>query len=311
MKTRSRWVGPISLILAASAWGGMYVVSKVLLTEMSAPLLMWIRYLIALVVLGFALVLRRASWRVEPQHVLLVAAIGVIGYVISIGAQFVGTALSTAQMGSVVTAATPAFMVVFARLIRHEPITLRRALSLGAATLGVLVIAGIGPLGSRQAVGGLILGAAALTWALMSVMVKQVPHTYSPLLVTFYGMLVAWALLTPAALGPFVRMLPRLTQWGTLEGLLYVGVVATAGAFFLWNQGVQAVSAAAAGIYFFLQPVVGTLLGWLVLKEPIRWGFLAGSILIVVGALLLSREGRSGTLGEALRTGPGEHPETS
>lgn len=56
------------------------------------------------------------------------------------------------------------------------------------------------------------------------------------------------------------------TIWG---GLLYLGVVSTAVAFLLWNRGLQMLNASSGGIFFFFQPVVGTLLGWLILGENI------------------------------------------
>lgn len=60
-------------------------------------------------------------------------------------------------MGSVITAATPAFMVVFARLLLKEPITVKKAISLCLATAGVLCIVGIGEIGESTRMGGFIL----------------------------------------------------------------------------------------------------------------------------------------------------------
>lgn len=63
---------------------------------------------------------------------------------VSIWTQFLGTKLSTAQMGTMITSATPAFMVMFGRIILGERITLRKAITVVLATIGVLLIVGIG-----------------------------------------------------------------------------------------------------------------------------------------------------------------------
>ena len=81
--------------------------------------------------------------------------------------------LSTAQMGAIITATTPAFMVVFARLILKESITLKKCLSIALATMGVGIIVGNGQIDVTQQLGGLYLLLAALTWALMSVLIKR------------------------------------------------------------------------------------------------------------------------------------------
>ncbi len=61
--------------------------------------------------------------KTEPNQFWRVFGVGLIGYGISLGFQFVGTKLSTAANGSLVTSATPAFMLVFAWIILRERIT--------------------------------------------------------------------------------------------------------------------------------------------------------------------------------------------
>jgi drug/metabolite transporter (DMT)-like permease len=286
-----RYLGAFFMALAASIWGGMYVVSKIVL-EVIPPLeLVWLRYVVALIALGIMALLTRQSWRVCWRHVPLVLAIGVIGYAVSIWTQFLGTKLSSAQMGAVITSATPAFMVVFARILLGERITVRKAVSVGLATLGVLFIVGIGQVSQSDELGGMVLGVAALTWALMSVLVKRVPSDYSQLVITMYGILVAAVVMTPVALvqsnGLMMTELARPTVWG---GVLYLGVVSTAGAFFLWNKGLQMIDATSGGLYFFFQPLVGTLLGWIVLGEQVGLPFWVGFAFILGGVLLIVRD---------------------
>ena len=291
-----KYLGPLYSIAAASIWGGMYVVSKMVLAVVPPLQLVWLRYLVALVALAGVALLTRQSWRIKLKDIPLILAIGVIGYFLSIWAQFAGTRLSSAQMGAVITAATPAFMVLFARLILKERITARKALSVGLATLGVLFIVGVGQLGVGQGhsvqLGGAVLISAALTWALMSVLVKRVPAGYSPLIVTTYAVLTALVVMTPlvgAELQParLRQLLGQPLVWG---GTLYLGVVSTAGAFYCWNKGLQRVEATRAGLYFFFQPLVGTWLGWLCLGERVGVTYGIGTALILGGVLLVIQE---------------------
>ena len=281
-----RYLGGMYLALAASIWGGMYVVSKIVLEDVQPLALLWLRYVVALAALVLAAAATRQSWRIRWRDAPLVAAIGIIGYAVSIWAQFRGTELSSAQTGAMVTSATPAFMAVFGRILLGERVTRRRALAIGLATAGVLLIVGFGGWGASMRSGALILCLAALTWALMSVLVKRVPAEYSQLVVTAYAILVATAVVTPAAIGQMgvvAGALARPVVWG---GVLYLGVISTAGAFFLWNKGLQMIDAASGGLYFFLQPLVGVTLGWLVLGERVGGSFWAGSALILCGVWL-------------------------
>ncbi|MHB1654680.1 MAG: DMT family transporter [Desulfitobacteriaceae bacterium] len=284
-------VGSIYLSLAATIWGGMYVVSKVVLTVISPLELVWIRYLVALITLIAVGVVTRQSWHIQRRDFPLILAIGVIGYAISIWTQFVGTKLSSAQMGAMITSATPAFMVIFARLLLKEKITFTKGLSTSLATIGVLFIVGVGNIGKANQLGGIVLGIAALTWALMSVLIKRIPSGYSQLVITTYAIFIATVIITPFSVSQIDQAQIRaLSQPAIWSGVLYLGIVSTAGAFFLWNKGLQMVDAASGGLYFFFQPLAGTLLGWFFLGEHVGITFWIGAILILSGVLLVVKE---------------------
>ncbi|AIQ61055.1 DMT family transporter [Paenibacillus borealis] len=284
-------LGSLYLSLAASIWGGMYVVVKHVVDVVPPLELVWIRYVIAVIALLLIGIITRQSWRIEKRDILLIVLIGVIGNTISIVTQEIGTMLSTAQMGAIITGATPAFMVLFARILLNEKITFKKAFSVILATLGVGIIVGNAGIDPSLQLGGISLLVAALTWALMSVLIKRVPGHYSQIVVTFYAALVAVVLLTPVTISRLpeldVSAMMHPSIWG---GLVYLGVISTACGFLLWNRGLQMLNASSGGLFFFLQPVVGTFLGWLLLGEQIGLSFWAGTALIFIGVLLIIKQ---------------------
>lgn len=284
-------IGSIYLILASSIWGGMYVVVKVLVAVIPPLELVWMRYLIALVALVIIGLVTRQNWRIKRRHFGIIIAIAIIGYVISIVTQETGTMLSSAQMGAIITSTTPAFMVLFASLILKERLTLKKAISVSLATIGVITIVGIDDINMSSMLGGVSLIIAALTWALMSVLIKRIPSDYSQIVVTTYATLIAVVVLTPFVIPKLPQIdindLTNPTIWG---GLIYLGVISTCTAFLLWNRGLQMLNASSGGVFFFFQPIVGTLLGWLILGEAISITFWIGSILILLGVLLVIKD---------------------
>ncbi|MEH6944077.1 DMT family transporter [Bacillus sp. JJ722] len=284
-------LGSLYLSLAASIWGGMYVVVKVVVDIVPPLELVWLRYVIALIALLMIGLITKQSWRIAKKDWLLIFMIGLIGNTISIVTQEVGTMLSTAQMGAIITSTTPAFMVLFARVILKEKITFKKAISIILASCGVWIIVGNAHIDSSLQLGGISLLIAALTWSLMSILIKRVPKQYSQIVVTSYAILVAIVLLTPFTLGQLgkldVHAMMHPSIWG---GLLYLGVISTACGFILWNRGLQMLNASSGGLFFFLQPIVGTFLGWLLLGESIGLSFWIGTILIFIGVLLVIRE---------------------
>jgi drug/metabolite transporter (DMT)-like permease len=222
------------------------------------------------------------------------AALGFVGFGVSLLAQFGGTELSTAAAGSVITSATPAFIIVFAWPLLRESPSLPKLTGLALATIGVLIVSLAGvERANEQArdpvLGNLLLFVAAVSWALYTVLARRATQRYSALAVSLAvslagalfaapAMLVEWRTRTVGALTPEV-----------VAGIVYVGVGSTAIALYLWNKSFELLDAATASLFFFAQPVVGTLLSAIFLREVLGLSFLAGAALIGLGVLLALR----------------------
>lgn len=291
--------GALAASLAAAIWGGMYVVSRLVLGVIPPLTLLVIRFLVALPALWIwhGLTERRAvGWRWPSRRAWLdLAVIGGVGYCLSLAAQFGGTALGGASAGAIITSATPAFVALFAWLLLRERPTLRQTLGLALAFGGVLLVvdAGRAPAtdGARNPnalFGGALLVIAAVTWALYSVLVRRAgqAHGLSTLTITLgatvvglmFDLPLAGIELTGMTIGPITPLI--------VLGVLYLGLVSTALAFHLWNLGFKLLDANTAALCFFAQPVVGATLGVLLLGEPLSFGLALGATLILGGALV-------------------------
>ncbi len=281
-------------LTAAAIWGGMYVVSKVVLEVIPPFALLTTRLLLGFLALGLV-----ALARSQAQQPLITRAqfwrifgVGLVGYGISLGFQFVGTKLSTAANGALVTSATPALVLPFAWLLLKEPITRRKLVAILVASLGVLAV--IDPrsanLSSELFLGNLSLLGAALTWALYSVLVRKVSPGLDLVQVSAIFLLGGLPISLPLGLWELWTVgLGPITP-GIIGGILFLGIISTAVAMFLWNYAFAKLPAAAASLTFFAQPVVGTLLGWLFLGEKITSLFALGGMLIGLGILIAARE---------------------
>ncbi|ACK94993.1 EamA/RhaT family transporter [Bacillus thuringiensis] len=287
-------LGAIYLSLTASIWGGMYVVSKYILDFIPPLTLVWLRFIIAFVVLYFILKIAEKKQKkkatIRKKDWLLFAWIGFIGYFISITCQFIGTKLSDAHTGSLVTSATPAFMVIFAALILKEKLTARRLLSTIIATIGVIIVIGWDIEIGSYFIGTIILVGAAITWALLSIYVKIASIQFSSLVITTYAIFFSLFFITPFMIGELQTSSIGTVNTYVILGVLYLGIVSTAGAFFLWNKGLDLMDASIGSLFFFFQPIVGSLLGWLLLNETLNSNFFIGGMLIICSVFITTFE---------------------
>lgn len=291
IKTSAGFIALLAGLSAASIWGGMYVVSKIVLEVIPPFTLLAIRLILGAFSLGLVLLFGKRS-TLSKQQKWTSFAVGFLGYGISLGFQFVGTKLSTASNGSLVTSATPAFVLMFAPLLLGERATTRRIIALAVSTLGVIAV--IDPRTAELLPslfwGNMSLLAAAVTWALYSVLVRKTSQTTD--LIQSSAIMLLGGLPTSLLMSAWEiknQGIGEITP-GIIGGILFLGIISTAVAMFLWNYSFAKLPAALASLTFFAQPVVGTLLGCFFLSEKITPLFLAGGVLIGIGILIASTE---------------------
>jgi len=284
-------IGILSGLGAASIWGGMYVVSKVVLNVIPPFTLLTLRLILGILSLGVVIALRPKA-KMTSLQAWQIFLVGFVGYGVSLGFQFVGTKLSTASNGALVTSATPAFILIFAPFLLAERTTLRRILALVISTLGVVAV--IDPRNAELSPtlfwGNMSLLAAALTWALYSVLVRKVSQTTD--VVTSTAIMLAGGLPSCFLMSGWelhTQGVGTITP-GIIGGILFLGIISTAIAMFLWNYAFAELPAAVASLTFFAQPVVGSFLGWAFLKESITPLFLVGGVMIAIGLVISSTE---------------------
>lgn len=283
--------GYVAGIAAASIWGGMYVVSKVVLNVIPPFTLLSMRLILGVLCLSLIMAFQR-RWTLSPEQIFQALGVGLIGYGISLGFQFTGTKLSTAANAALVTSASPVFILLFGIWILRERISLTRIIALLLASIGVVSV--VDPravlLGGELSLGNLILIGAAISWGLYSVLVKVLTRKGATLEVSMYAILGGLPLSLVAA-GFEIDSV----RWSAIDGLvilgiLYLGIISTALAMYLWNNALAQLDAGIVSLLFFAQPIVGVSLGSLVLAESLTLGFWIGAVLISAGLLLAARE---------------------
>jgi len=274
----------------------MYVVSDVVLQTVPPFTLLTIRLLLGMISLGVMawLVSRRSTNPSAFTITPFLVFIGFVGYGLSLGFQFWGTRLSTAANGALITSAAPAFIALFAYWLLKERLTPVRIMALTLATIGVVIVV-FDPdsirLGADVLWGNLGLFGAAITWGLYSVLVKRATLQGLPTL-TITVMAPAGGLLVAVPLMVWELTLGGehigVITPGLVLGILFLGIVCTALAVYLWNKAFEILDATVASLLFFAQPIVGAILSAWLLHEALGLQFFIGGGLIAAGVLVVS-----------------------
>lgn len=205
-----------------------------------------------------------------------------------------GIARSRVATTVLIQASGPALVAMLGRLRGTERLTGRGWSGVALQLLGVgFVVLGTAgsTAGSDSLLGGLLVLAAAMSWAYYSVLVKPYSERVAGLQMGAYTMLgggvVTLVLGIPALL---------LTPWATVPAGVYGAVgYSTVGAmviaYLFWYHGVRVLGPTRTSMYANLQPALAMAIAWLVLGEGLTRWQVAGAASVTTGLLL----GRGGT----------------
>jgi drug/metabolite transporter (DMT)-like permease len=182
----------------------------------------------------------------------------------------------------------PIFLAVLAPLLLPERRSRVALVALGISGPGIALIAlsGDGDSGVSAAAVGAGLG-AALTYALIVIWTKSVVRVLSPFTVAFWDYVIVLLVLAPFLLGEG-RVLPTAAEW---PAVIVLGSVLTAVLGALYVRALRDVTAQAAGLLSYLEPVSASLLAWAILGEAVGWEVAVGGLAVLAGgALVVLRE---------------------
>jgi drug/metabolite transporter (DMT)-like permease len=253
-------VAALALLVAMIIWGATYVVTKIALPDVGPFTILLVR-----LVLGTAALLPFA-WRqgfrprmaMEKRFVLF----GLTGMVLHLGFEILGLRFTSASSAVLIIATAPVVTLAFSIMFLKERVTRRQLVGIALSIVGVVLITG-----ARAAdgyalswLGNLLVFAGVVMWGVFTVQGKRMAVEHSWLVSTTAATSAAILLTVPlAAVEIGVQGAPTFTTGGVLA-LVYLGVLAQAVAYGLWNLALEHVDASIAGPYVNLVPVVGVVL---------------------------------------------------
>lgn len=205
-----------------------------------------------------------------------------------------GVKFTSASESGVVIALVPVAVTVFSTFMLEEKIQARQGFCIGAAVIGVMLMALGGPASGAgddksHLLGILLLFGAVLAAGFYNIFSRRAAAKYAPLDITFVmmwtGTLVFNAVgLTQSYLtGQLNNYAAAVRHLPVVTGLLYLGLLSSVVAFFLLNYALSRLPASRASVFLNLTPVVSVLAGVLFYGErPGAWQ-LAGGALILLG----------------------------
>lgn len=294
MRSSKVFTAQLKLVAAIAVWGGSFIATKLAVGEVSPVVVVWSRFLIGLIILGWF------AWRHGELSVpswkdgLEFAFLGFMGITLHQWLQSSGLVTSEAATTAWIVSTTPVFMAVLGWLFLKEHLGFAGTAGIVLATLGVLLVVSKGNLtgmfsGSFGRPGDILIFISAPNWAIFSVMSRPALQRHSAIKVTFYILLFGWLFTSLQFLaGEYWHEFNQFTATGWIA-IAFLGVLCSALSYIFYNDGLQSLPASQVGAFLYLEPLVATLVAAIVLSEQIVPATLAGGALILLGVWQVSR----------------------
>ena len=281
------WRALAAFALLIVFWGSTFSAVKIGLSDAPPMLFAGMRALIGgAVVALIALVwggspnLRR-SW---PVYALLT----LFNVVLFLGLQTVAIVYLASGVAAVLIYLQPILTGFLSWMFLDEPLGPVKLSGLLLGFCGIVAISVGGFSGDVSRTGILFAAASGVAWSIGTVYFKRTQARVPMLWAIALSFLTGGFLIT--ATGLLFESFAAIAWSGTfVTSLLYSAVIGTALAWLLWLGLVRAGEASRVAAYVFFVPIVGIVIGAVILDEPLSPSLLVGTVLVISGIYLVNR----------------------
>lgn len=289
--TKNKPLGFGACALASAFWGCGFFFGKIALAEMNVGAMVLYRWLFACVaMLPIALAHRP---RFSPREWGMLVLAWSLGVPLQFLLQFKGLSLTTVSHASLMVGTMPVLLAIGATMTTQERLNRIGWAAIATSTCGAaLIVLGKRSAGSHSGAptlwGDLLVVislAVALGWVLIN---KRMMERHPALTVTAWGALCGTAVL--CVMEPMIYGVPPIhgiTHRAWMASAA-AGFLCTAASTTLWNWGMTQVPAAQAGVLLNMEPLIGSLLGVIILGEKLGPAAYVGGAMIVTAAITLT-----------------------
>lgn len=283
----------IILAVTILIWGSSFVLVDIAISEGSSPIMLAMaRFVVASSILGAYLLWKKPEGirKQDTKLFMVLAFIGIGVYYIFqyYGVKWAGPTVSVI----LVTLLCPVMIFAFTLRRLKEGVTPAQKAGLGISVAGSLMVITDGTMAIisdwEQVVGGIFGVICAIFWALYTVEGKQLVKRYDPIVSTAYITLFGTVMLLPFALAD-AFVVGQAYPLSFFLCALYLGVLCTVVGYVFWFRALTGLEAYATGASLYFEPVVTLVFAYVLLGEGIGIVAGVGSIITLVGVVLVSR----------------------
>jgi drug/metabolite transporter (DMT)-like permease len=285
----NRYLPYLSGIGVALTWGFSFMFTREALDYLSPFHLLGLRFAAAIAAMFLLRLLNIIRIRIKASDYISLLPLALFQPILYFSAETAGILLTSASYAGMMIAIIPIFVAILSAIILREYPNRIQIIFIIASVAGVIFIIYMGnqSIAAVNHLGTLALMGAVLAAGFFNITSRRASARHTPMQITWVMMMVGAVCFNLIALaqhlleGNAENYLTPLTEtWITV---IYLGVISSVGAFFLYNYVLSRITATQGAVFANLVTVVAVSAGVIFRGETIFWYHLAGTTAILIG----------------------------
>lgn len=276
-------------------WSGNFIIARGLNETIPPVTLAFLRWFVAVLAISpFAMKSIFSEWEAVKKHILYLSITSVFGVTMFNTLLYIASHTTSAINLSLISITSPVFIVIFSHFFFGEKISLNNGIGIILVACGVVFLLTKGEvsqiLNLSFAVGDIWMLAAAIIFALYTILVKRKPEALSIWSFQLSTFVIGLIFLSPFFMWEYT-ISPEITfDTGTCLSVLYIGVFASLLAYLLWNKAIINIGPAKAGMIYYAIPLFSGLAAYIFLGENLGLIHLYSALMIIPGIIIANSE---------------------
>lgn len=289
--------GHIAGVLFALIFGFSFMFSKIALDDLNPMGLIAYRFLLAYLIFEILRLTKLVKIRFHKEFILPLFLVAIFQPILYFIFETFGlTKISSSEAGMMI-ALIPIFVTILSSFMLKEKPRRYQILFIILSVSGIILIQVLKPNFQLDGsfIGFFLLFLAVISAALFNIASRSASKKLSPFEITYFMMLSGALVFNTIYIVQLVvnhdlrDYFSLLDNFSVIGSILYLGIVASIGGFFLVNYALGKLPAHVSSVYSNLSTVVAVIAGFLFLNEDLYWYHIVGGLMIIIGVYGVAR----------------------
>ena len=273
-------------------WGATPTIGRVLASYEAPFIVVFGRFVVAAICLVLLMHLGRQFKKVPKVLWWKFLILGITGILLHNGLLYEGLESVTASHASILLALIAVQVTILDAIVsRRLPSTITMV-GVFFGFIGVVYVITDGDLYLLREIvfrrGEILVFCSGLSWAIYSVVGKDLLRRYPPILVTTYAALIGLIFLFPFAIVDTAKTVAIYSDPKSIGLIFFLGSFGSALAFVWYYQAVSQIGVISTSVYVNFVPIFGVLSAHVFLNEPLANSLFTGGAIVFISLMIVT-----------------------